>query len=63
MPLALSALAARGGDGFRLGIDRGDALEHVPRFAVHDHLLLLLEEGEHFAVFLQFFPQGFDEVL
>ena len=45
MAPVLFALAARGGDGFGLRIDGGDALEEVLGAAVHDHVLLLVEQG------------------
>ena len=61
--LVLFAFAARGGDGIGLGIDGGDALEQVLGLALHHSVLLVVEQGEHFAVFLQFFAQGFDEIL
>ena len=61
--LALLALQPRGGDVFDLRVDGLDALDQILRLAAHDHFLLLVEQGEHFAVFLQFFAERVNEVV
>jgi hypothetical protein len=63
VPLMLLAFEPRGGDGLGLGIDRGGVLQQVLRLAMHDRLLLVIEQREHFAVLLQLFPKGFNEIL
>ena len=60
--LVLFAFASGGGDGFRLRVDGGNALQQVLGLAGHDHRLLLVKQGKHFAILLEFFAERFDEV-
>jgi hypothetical protein len=62
VPLVLLAFAARGLDGVGLRVDAGDDVEKVLRLALHHELLLMIQLREQFAVLLEFFPQGFNQV-
>ena len=50
-------------DGGGLGLDQADGLENLRGGAGFDLLLLAVQQGEHFAVLLQFLPQRGDERL
>ena len=61
--MTLQAFSARDRDGIGLAVDGGNALHEVLRAAMDHHLLLLVEQRQHLTVFLQFFPQRFDQIL
>ena len=63
LALALFPLAARGLDDVALGIDRRDGFQQFVGLAANDVFLLRVEQGEQFAVVLEFFAQAFDEIL
>ena len=60
--LALFAFGSCGGDDVSLIVDGGNARQKILSLAAHHQVLLVVEPGEHFAVLLQFFAQGFNEV-
>jgi len=62
LALALLALLAGALDRSALGVDGRDGVHHVIR-AQAGGLLLLLEQGEHFAVLLQLIPKALDQFL
>jgi tripartite-type tricarboxylate transporter receptor subunit TctC len=62
VPLVLFAFAARGLDGFGLRIDARDDVEKVLRLALHHELLLMIKLRKQFAILLEFFTQGFNQV-
>jgi hypothetical protein len=57
------AVVAGLADGVGLLLDVGDGTEEVFGSAMDDVVLLALEEGEHFAVILEFVAQGGDEII
>ena len=60
---ALLAMLAGALDGGGLGLNQADGLENLPGGARFDLFLLAVQQGEHFAVVLQFFAQGGNERL
>ena len=60
---ALFAFMANGGDDVGLGVYLGDVLQQDIRLTFHDGLVLLFKDGDHLAVLLELFAQGFDQVM
>ena len=59
--MALAPPVARVPDHLDLGVDQIDAAHDVRGGALHDQFLLLFEQGQQFAVFLQFAAEGLDQ--
>lgn len=63
MPQALLANGADRLQGFGLGVDGHNAGRDAHGLAMHDKILFLIKQGQHLAVLLEFFSQGFDEMV
>ena len=60
---AFLAMQPRALDGGGLGLDEADGLENLPGGTGFDLFLLTVQQGEHFAILLQFLAQGGDQRL
>ena len=62
MALALFAFLAGSGNDTGLRIDAIDVIRQFGHLPLHDELLLLVEQRQHFAILFQFLAECFNEI-